>query len=120
MVLVGVGHRHPKLVPSEAAACVGGAHRPLKLVGQDADRLVAHMVPVLVVDLLQVVEVDHHQRQPALMPLRGCDGAVDRTLELRTIGKSGQVIGARLLGVLARAVKRYSNLVRDGSHELQV
>ena len=54
------------------------------------------------------------------MPLRGRDCAIDSALELRTIGKSGQVIGARLLGVLARAVQRDSYLVGDRSHELQV
>jgi len=44
----------------------------------------------------------------------------DRPLELRSIGKAREVVGARLFCVLACAVEGDSDLVRHGGDELQV
>src|SRR5438093_8269653 len=120
VVLVRVGHRDPELVTAEASACVSRADCTLQLMGEHADRLVTHAVAVLVVDRLQVVEVDHHQRKPSLGPVRRGDRAVDCPLELRPVGKTGEVIGASLFRVLARAVERDGDLVSDRGYELQV
>src|SRR6266550_3513177 len=111
--LVGVRHRHAELVAAQPAARIGGPHRPLQLSREDADRFVADVVAVGVVDVLEVVEVDHHQREAALVPFGRCDRAVDRPLELRPVGQPGQVVGARLLGVLTRAVESDGDLVRN-------
>src|SRR5260370_11311542 len=81
VALVSVGHGDAELVAAEPAARVGGADRTLELVGQDADGLVADVVAVRVIDLFQVVEVDHHEGDTALVALRGGDRAVDRALE---------------------------------------
>ena len=54
------------------------------------------------------------------MPFRGRDRTVDRALEFRTVGKTGEVVGARLLGVLTGAVERDRDLVRHRRDELQV
>src|SRR6266700_2510855 len=86
MVLVCVRHRNAELVTAETPACVCRANRTLKLVSEHADRLVTDVVALLVVDLLQVVEVDHHQREASLVPLRRCDRAVDGALELGPVG----------------------------------
>src|SRR6266566_1254944 len=120
VALVGVWHRHAELVPAEAATGVCRADGPLKLGGEHANRLIADVMPVRVVDLFQVVEVDHHQRQSALVPFRGRNRAVDRALELRAVGETGEVVGARLLGVLAGAVEGDRDLVRHRGDELQV
>src|SRR5260221_1117563 len=48
VVLVGIRHGDPELVTSEPAARVGRAHRALQLMGQNTDRFVADVVPVLV------------------------------------------------------------------------
>ena len=78
------------------------------------------MVTVRVVDVLQVVEVDHHQREPALVPFRGRDGAIDRPLELRAVGQPGEEVGAGLLGVLAGPVEGHRDLVRHRCDEREV
>src|SRR6266852_3244044 len=70
VMLVRVRHRDTELVATETSARVCGADRALQLVREHADRLVTDVVTMLVVDLLQIVEVDHHQREPTLVPLR--------------------------------------------------
>src|SRR5438132_2789035 len=54
VTLVGVRHRHAELVAAQPAACVSSTHRPLQLSREDADRFVADMVAVGVVDVLEV------------------------------------------------------------------
>src|SRR6266550_8730304 len=93
MVLVSVRHRDAELVTAETPARVCGANSTLQLMGEHADRLVTDVVAVLVVDLLQVVEVDHYQREAPLVPLRRSDRAVDGALELGPVGKTREVIG---------------------------
>ena len=120
MALVGIWHRDPELVASQTPASVGGANCSLQLRSQDSDRLVADVMAVRVVDLLEVVEVDHHQRQPALVALRCRYGSVDRSLELGPVGEPREVVGPRLFRVLARAIQRHRDLVSDGGDELEV
>src|SRR5260370_22094167 len=120
VALVCVGHRDPELIAAEPAASVGGADRTLELVGQDADGLVAYVVAMRVIDLFQVVEVDHHEGDTALVALRGGDRAVDLALELWPVGEPGEVVGARLFSVLPSAVQGDRDLVGDRGDELQV
>ena len=54
------------------------------------------------------------------MPFGRRDRAVDRPLELRPVGQPCQVVGARLLGVLARAVKGDGDLVRHRCDKLEI
>src|ERR1700674_1200071 len=84
VALVSLWHRDAELVAAEAPAGVRRPHRPLELVGEHPDRLIPNMVAERVVDLLEVVEVEHHQGKPPTVPRRGRDSAVDRPLELGT------------------------------------
>src|SRR5487761_635859 len=93
VVLVRFWHRHAELIAAQPAASVGRAYRALQLLREQPDRLVPDVVTLRVVDLLEVVEVDHHQREPSLVPLRGRNRAVDRALELGAVGEPGQVVG---------------------------
>ena len=54
------------------------------------------------------------------MALSGGHRTVNCPLKLRTVGEPGQVIRPGLTRVLARAVERDGDLVRDSGHELQV
>src|SRR5712692_1389823 len=54
VAFVSVRHRDPELVAAQPAASVGGAHRPLQLVRQYANGLVADVMAVRVVDLLRL------------------------------------------------------------------
>src|SRR5579864_4847061 len=120
VALVSLRHRNPKLVAPEAAASVAGTDGPLQLLRKHANRLVPHVMPIRVVDVLEAVEVDHHQGQAATVAVGGCDRAVDGAFELGAVGKTGQIIGPRLLGVLAGPVQGDRDLVGHGGHELEV
>src|SRR5712692_266811 len=97
VALVSVGHGDPELVAAEPSTGVGCAHGSLQLMRQHTNRLVADVMAERVVDLFQVVEVDHHQRQAALVALRGCDRSVDRALELGPVSEPGEIVGPRLV-----------------------
>jgi hypothetical protein len=90
---LGVGQQDRELLPALAAGEVlvpqHGAQRRAD-AGQD---LVAHRVPMLVVDLLEVVEVDHEQRERRL----GRCGLGERPLQCvgdrALVGQPGQAVG---------------------------
>src|SRR5258708_7209204 len=67
IALVRVRHGDSKLVAAEAPASVRRPHGALQLLGKHANRFVTDVVPDRVVDVLEVVEVDHHQCEPALV-----------------------------------------------------
>src|ERR1700730_19019444 len=120
MAFVGIWHGKPELITAQAHTRVSGTRRSLQLVRKDSDCLVAEVVAVRVVDVLQVVEVDHHQCKAALVALRSGHRAIDRAFELRPVGEPGEVIGARLFRVLPRAVQRNRDLIRDRGDALEV
>src|SRR5207247_10436948 len=57
VALIGVRHRHTELVPTEAATSIGSADGPLKLGGEDADRLITDVMTIGIFDVFEVVEV---------------------------------------------------------------
>jgi len=57
-------HQQRELLPAVAAQQVLGAGEPVQPGRHDLDHLVADLVPVLVVDRLEVVDVDHDRDQP--------------------------------------------------------
>ena len=58
--------------------------------------LVALLVAVDVVDLLEVVDVHHHQAQRAVEAPRALDLAVERGVQLADVREPGQLVGDRL------------------------
>src|SRR5579859_3609394 len=120
VALIRFRHRDAKLVAAQPAARVSCADRPLQFLCEDPDGLIAHMVAICVVDVLEVVEVDHHQGQAALVSLSVRHRAVHRALELRPVGEAGQIVGAGFLRVLARAVERDRDLIRHRGDKFEV
>ena len=114
---VSLRHRHTELVAAKPAAHVGGTDHPLKLLCDEPERRIAGAVALAVVDLLQVVDVDHHHGQLASVPFRQRDLALDHTLELATVREACEVIRTSLVGELARAIQRDCDLVRHRGHE---
>ena len=117
---VGLRHGDRKLVATDPAADIGGSHHALQLLRHQLERTVACAVPVAVVDLLQVVDVDHHHGDLAVVPLCKSHLALDCALELAAVGQSGEVVGARLAGELAGTVERDRDLIRDRGHHQQL
>ena len=118
--LVRLRHGDAEFIAAEPAARVGRPHRPLQLLGEHANRLIADVVAKRIVDLFEIVEVEHHQGEPPPVPLSGRDGAVDGSLELGPVGQSGQEVGPGLTRVLSRSVERDRDLVRHRGHEFEV
>ena len=86
--------RHDELVPAHAVGDVGaeartGAqHRP-----QQAQRLVAHRVPAVVVDVLELVDVHVEQRNRHLDALRELERPRQVALQRAAVAEAGQRVG---------------------------
>ena len=90
---LGVGQQDGELFPALAAGEVLVAQHGAQRRADAGQDLVAHRVPVLVVDLLEVVEVDHEQRERRL----GRGGLRERPLQRvgdrALVGQPGQAVG---------------------------
>src|SRR6266545_1444676 len=113
-------HGDRELVPADARAHVGGPNDAQELLCDQFQRSVTRAVAEAVVDALEVVEVDHHQSEAPVVALRERDLALHHPLELASVRETGEMVGARLIRELARAVDRDRNLVRHRGHEQQV
>ncbi len=92
--LVGVRQQDGELVPAHAGQQVARAQRLLQARTDEGQQVVTDGVPEAVVDLLEPVEVDHHDGAPA-----GA-GPVDGPLELlgepAPVGQPGERVVVRL------------------------
>ena len=123
----GLGQQHDELL---AAVARHDVHRPLLPLEQGGELLehpVAHQVPVGVVDLLEVVDVDHHAGEHRGVP----GGAVHLLLQLlhqrAAVEAVGERIGLRqvphlllahdrvleVVGLLQRRHRRVDDLLRE-------
>ena len=117
---VGLGHRHAELIASETTTNVRRSNDALELLCDQAQRVIACPMSVPVVDLLQVVDVDHHHGEVATVALGQRDLTLHHALELAPVGEPCEVIGARLVRELPGTVDRDRDLVGDGRHQQQV
>ncbi len=117
---VGFRHRHAKLIATETSADIGSAHHALELLSDQTKGSVARVVTLVVVDPLEVVKVDHHQRQLSVVSLSERHLALHDPLELPAVGQPSQVVGASFARELPGPVERDRHLVGDGGHEEQV
>ena len=84
-----------ELVTAVPREQVRGTQRCRASRGDDAEHLVAHCVAVPVVDVLEVVDVDHHCRHRLVVPVRGAHDARRHLEELPAIGHTGERIRVR-------------------------
>ena len=89
-----VGQEHGELVPGEPGDEIVDAHRPRQPAGRLHQQCVAGEVPELVVDLLELVEVDQHDRA---LPAVG-EHVGEPAREQRPVGDAREGVVRRLVG----------------------
>ena len=85
------GEDDEKLLTTESADGVAASDRAAQHPAQHAQHLIAGRVPEIVVDLLEVVEVQHDHRVAGREPAEG-------TVEHAAVGQAGQQVGRCGLG----------------------
>ena len=90
--VVGVRARQDQreLVATDARRVVAVTEDPTEPLTERSDRGVASLVSVFVVDQLEVVEIDEHQRERPAVPHAPRDRHVEEAIEGATIEESGQ------------------------------
>ena len=86
------GQEHGKLVTAEPRHRVAGPNHGLEPRSQDREHFVADAVPVLVVDLLELVEVDEDHRGTRLVLRTDRDRVLELLVEESPIGEPGERI----------------------------
>ena len=96
-----VEHEHRELVAAEAGDGVGGPDRPLEAPSDDPQQLVAGVVAEAVVDHLEAVEVEQHQRHPLTLVSDAAERPLQPVHELGPVGQPGElVVAGRVLEAL--------------------
>jgi hypothetical protein len=85
---IGLGHCHREFISTDSRAKVGCANDSLQLLTNKAQSRVAAAMATAVVDPLQIVEVDHHQRQAAFVTFSERNLTLHEPFELATIRKA--------------------------------
>ena len=88
--LVPAGLHDDELVAAETGGELGVRQERGDARGGRLEQLVAGGVAVQVVDLLEAVEVDDHDRQLAVARLHGGDAVLEVVLERGAVGQAGQ------------------------------
>ena len=104
----GLRQGDDELVAAVAERQVGLAQRDAHAVGERLEHVVARGVAVRVVDLLELVHVDHHERQRLAVPLGQRDLALQELLHRPAVVQAGQRVGHALLLGLGQQVQRTS------------
>ena len=115
-----VGHDHRELLAADPADDVAGADGRAEVVGQLGQHLVADRVPEDVVDLLEVVDVDHHDRDVRVLGGGERQLAPKALVEVAVVVEAGQRVGLRLalqagadVGVVERQRRRVAEPLRQ-------
>ena len=87
--------RHDELVAAVAGAEIGDANLSAERAGHGLQRQVAGLVPVDVVDRLEIVEVDHDERVGHRLVLRRAQALIQVAHERAGVRQVGQRIGQR-------------------------
>jgi hypothetical protein len=123
---VAAAQQHAELVPAQAPDGVRDAQGRAERVGHRAQQAVAGRVALGVVDALEVVEVEHRQRERHAVAPRARDLGGESLLEAAAVERAGQRVAARdpreltaLLLVVAALPAADPRGVgeRDGEHE---
>ena len=97
-VAAGLRQRDDELLAAVARRLVDAARLLREDPADPAQDLVALEVAVGVVDLLEVVDVEHHQRQLVTEALGARRLLRDQLAEAPLVGEPGELVGDRLLG----------------------
>ncbi len=100
------GQQEQEVVTAQPGHGIATAHRRDETFADRAQDVIAARQPERVVDQLEAVEIQDHDRQLLLAPARPLDRLVQTVVEQQAIGQAGQriVVGEiadRLLGVPA-------------------
>ena len=120
---VAGGHDHAELLAAEAADDVRSAQRHTQEVGEVAQNLVADAVPVDVVDALEVVDVEHQDRDRVARTARARQLGAQALVEVAVVVEAGQRVGLRLVlepRADLRVVERERGGVGEPAGELEL
>ncbi|EFI64014.1 hypothetical protein BCSJ1_26258, partial [Bacillus cereus SJ1] len=90
-----VQQHHAEFLAAVASGDVGIAHMGLDHPGEGLDRLIAHGVTIGVVDALEMIDVEHHQRQATAIALVPGEFLGEALFPVTAVGQSGQAVGTR-------------------------
>ena len=108
--------QHAELVAAETGERVAGAHRVLEQSRQLPEQTVPGRVPAAVVDDLEAIEIDEHQRVHAALGARLLEHACEPHLELGAIDQTGQRVVHRPVAHLAAQPPLLGHVVEDDHH----
>jgi len=118
VVDAGAGQQHGELVAAQAPGHIGRAQRVAHAARHLAQRLVAGGMAEQVVDALEVVDIEHHQR--ARRRSAGLEHARGQFVEVPAVGHAGQHVDVSQVAQLAvhRAQVGFGPFV--GQHQCEV
>ena len=93
-MLVRLGGEHGELLATQARDDVAGPRRPSQGLGELDQGAVARGVPESIVELLEPIQVEHHDRQRPPAAGRALELAGEPTLELPAVCEPGQRVRA--------------------------
>ena len=94
LLLVRLRGEHGELLSSKPRDDVAGPRRPPQGIGELDQGAVAGGVPESIVELLEPIQVEHHDRQRPPAAGRALELAGEPTLELPAVREPGQGVGA--------------------------
>ena len=96
-LLVDAAHEHGELLAAVARQHVLGAQRVVEHADHRAQHVVADEVAVRVVELLEVIDVEHEQRQRLRVPLGEADLGAEPLDEVAAVERARQPVAQRRL-----------------------
>jgi hypothetical protein len=92
-VQVGVGQQDRKLLAAKTRRDVSGAVRAgLHRLADHLQAGVARHMPVVVIESLEIIDVDHHQRNRRLVAYRPLEFGVQPLVEMTSVGQAGETV----------------------------
>lgn len=123
LILPAVRDDHGELLAADPADDVVGTDRRAEVVRELGQDVVADGVPEDVVDLLEVVDIDHHDRDVLVLGRRARQLAAEPLVEVAMVVEPGQRVGLRLaleVGADVRVVERERRCVAQPLRQLEL
>ncbi|GCL48428.1 hypothetical protein NIES3787_41470 [Microcystis aeruginosa NIES-3787] len=94
---VATGQHHRELFSAKARHRVHGAHAAIERFGHGLQHQVACMVPIGVVDLFEIVNIEHEQQRGVARSRHDVDGTIQHRLEMPPVGQTRERVFLREL-----------------------